>query len=166
MIQRLAALIPLKDGMLLDYEFLNCLNKQLGVSVDVMPLTRPRVDLVEGKDKGWKSKTEAKNIMREEVIKLDYDYILLLNNNVYLKDELVIYNLFKFLEEHKDYGAVGYDVHGRKFRSDCQHINLECCLVRKEVLKKIEFRNSCGDCDCRNFYIDVVEKLKCKLKYL
>jgi hypothetical protein len=158
--KKVIALTPLKDGMILPEDFLRAVLNQTE-QVDLMVLTRPRKDLNKGIDRGWKSKTEAKNIMRENALQMKYDYFLLLNVNVILEHENVVKMLMDKLIKYDELGAIAYNV---KKIDRKGHVDLECCLVKREILEKMDFKNRGGDCDCYSFGLDV-NRIGKQIKY-
>lgn len=150
------AMIPVRDGMTLPNDFLKGLMSQT-VPIDIMVVSRPREDIIEGQDHGWKSRSVVKNMMKNFALETKDKYFVFLNQNVYIKEPDLFEKMEKFLEENSEYGAVAYDYKEHiKKGYKIHHIDIACMMITRKVLENLIFHNKGYRCDCHS----VRKKLK------
>jgi len=147
---RILAMIPLKDGHAFKSEVLRGLCKQT-VPVDIMAVSRPKSERHRNIPAGYISMSECRNIAKEEGLEqYNSEYFLLLNRDVVLKRDTDIEDMINFLQFNRDFGAVAINTRKKEIRLlvDNTHTDIACMVIRRSILEKITFHNE-KHCNCR-----------------
>lgn len=158
------AMIPLKDWHTLMPEVIKGIMEQT-IPIQLLCVSRPKKaskdPYLPKKDNGVISITECRNLIREEALKTNEEFFLILNSDVIFTSPTDVEDMLNFLKSHEEFGLVALNTRKEhlptlelKF-----HVDIACSIIRRYVLENIKFHNNdgyrIGCCNCVCLEIDM-----------